>query len=60
VFGEQVFNDQNNVAAQQGPSDFDRRHRFVLSETWQLPQPANHQHGFVEHIWLQVGQSPES
>jgi len=43
VFGEQVFNDQNNIAAQQGPSDFDRRHRFVLSETWELPQPANHQ-----------------
>jgi hypothetical protein len=44
VFGEQVFNDQNDVAAQRGPSDFDRRHRFVLSGTWQLPQPAN-QHG---------------
>jgi hypothetical protein len=43
VFGEQVFNDQNNIAAQQGPSDFDRRHRFVLSETWELPQPSNHQ-----------------
>jgi hypothetical protein len=42
VFGEQVFNDQNDVAGQQGPSDFDRRHRFVLSGTWQLPQPAPH------------------
>jgi hypothetical protein len=42
VFGEQVFNDQNDVAAQQGPSDFDRRHRFVLSGTWELPQPGNH------------------
>ena len=42
VFGEQVFNDQNDVAGQQGPSDFDRRHRFVLSGTWQLPQPAQH------------------
>jgi hypothetical protein len=42
VFGEQVFNDQNHVAAQQGPPDFDRRHRFVLSETWELPQPRNH------------------
>jgi hypothetical protein len=46
VFGEQVFNDQNDVAAQRGPSDFDRRHRFVLSETWQLPQLANHQTGW--------------
>jgi Carboxypeptidase regulatory-like domain/TonB-dependent Receptor Plug Domain len=44
VFGEQIFNDQNDVDAQRGPSDFDRRHRFVLSGTWQLPQPAN-QHG---------------
>src|SRR4030095_10398602 len=39
VFGEQVFNDQNDVAGQQGPSDFDGRHRFVLSGPWQLPQP---------------------
>ena len=45
MFGEQVFNDQNDVAAQRGPSDFDRRHRFVLSYIWQLPQPATH-HGF--------------
>jgi hypothetical protein len=45
VFGEQVFNDQNNVAAQQAPSDFDRTHRFVLSGTWELPQPASH-HAF--------------
>src|SRR6185295_11387005 len=43
VFGEQVFNDQNDVVAQRGPSDFDRRHRFVLSETWELPEPVNHQ-----------------
>ena len=45
IVGEQVFNDQNNLAAQRGPSDFDRRHRFVLSYTWQLPQPAD-PHGF--------------
>jgi hypothetical protein len=42
VFGEQVFNDQKNVAAQRGPSDFDRRHRFVLSYVWQLPEPRGH------------------
>ncbi len=42
IVGEQVFNDQNNRAAQRGPSDFDRRHRFVLSYTWQLPQPVDH------------------
>jgi hypothetical protein len=42
VFGEQVFNDQNDLSAQRGPSDFDRRHRFVLSGTWELPQPASH------------------
>jgi hypothetical protein len=41
-FGEQVFNNQNNLAAQRGLSDFDRRHRFVLNYVWQLPQPANH------------------
>jgi hypothetical protein len=42
VFGEQTFNNQNNLAAQRGPSDFDRRHRFVLNYTWELPRPANH------------------
>jgi hypothetical protein len=42
LFGEQVFNDQNDVAAQRGLSDFDRRHRFVVSYTWDLPQPASH------------------
>jgi len=42
IVGEQVFNDQDNPAAQRGPSDFDRRHRFVVSYTWELPQPANH------------------
>ncbi len=41
IIGEQVFNDQNNLTAQRGPSDFDRRHRFVFSYTWELPQPAN-------------------
>ena len=42
IVGEQVFNNQNNLAAQRGPSDFDRTHRFVLSYTWEVPQPANH------------------
>jgi hypothetical protein len=42
MFGQQVFNDQNDVAAQRGPSDFDRRHRFVLSYTWQLPESTSH------------------
>jgi len=41
-FGEQVFNDQNDVAAQRGLSDFDRRHRFVVSYTWELTQPMSH------------------
>src|SRR5262245_58108782 len=40
ITSEQVFNDQRNLAAQRGPSDFDRRHRFVLNFNWQLPQPA--------------------
>jgi len=41
IFGQQVFNDQHNLAAQRGPSDFDRTHRFVLSYTWALPQPVD-------------------
>jgi hypothetical protein len=34
-----VYNDQNNVAAQRGVSDFDRTHRLVISGTWNLPGP---------------------
>ena len=40
--GELVFNNQDNPAAQRGASDFDRRHRFVVSYTWELPQPVSH------------------
>jgi len=49
VFGEQTFNDQNDVAAQRGPSDFDRTHRFVLSGTWQVPQPPT-RHGLLSTL----------
>ena len=42
IVGEQVFNNQNDLAAQRGLSDFDRRHRFVASYTWELPQPKSH------------------
>lgn len=38
ILGQLVYNDQNNVAAQRGVSDFDRTHRFVLNSTWKLPQ----------------------
>jgi hypothetical protein len=41
LFGQIAFNNQNNVAAQRGVSDFDRTHRFVLSGTWNLPGPAD-------------------
>lgn len=37
IVGELVFNNQNNRRAQRGLSDFDRRHRFVLSYVWDLP-----------------------
>jgi len=42
LFSEQVFNNQNELAAQRGLSDFDRRHRFVLSYTWELPRLGSH------------------
>jgi hypothetical protein len=50
IFGEQTFNDQNYPAAQRGPSDFDRRHRFVLSYIWELPQPANHRRALFSKL----------
>ncbi len=39
ILGQLVYNDQNNVAAQRGVSDFDRTHRFVASGTWDIPSP---------------------
>src|SRR6266849_6451013 len=39
ILGQVVYNDQNNVAAQRGVSDFDRTHRFVISGTWDVPSP---------------------
>ena len=39
ILGQTVYNDQNNVAAQRGVSDFDRTHRLVISGTWLVPGP---------------------
>src|SRR5258708_3464810 len=39
ILGQLVYNDQRNVAAQRGVSDFDRTHRLVISGTWDVPGP---------------------
>ena len=39
IFGQTVYNDQNDVAAQRGVSDFDRPQRLVISGTWNVPGP---------------------
>jgi hypothetical protein len=39
IVGQVVYNDQNNVAAQRGVSDFNRTHRLVISGTWSVPGP---------------------
>ncbi len=39
ITGQVVYNDQNNIAAQRGVSDFDRTHRLVISGTWSVPGP---------------------
>jgi hypothetical protein len=39
ITGQVVYNDQNNVAAQRGVSDFNRTHRLVISGTWSVPGP---------------------
>jgi hypothetical protein len=39
ITGLVVYNDQNNVAAQRGVSDFDRTHRLVINGTWNVPGP---------------------
>ena len=38
ILGQLVYNDQNNVSAQRGVSDFDRTHRLVINYSWNLPQ----------------------
>jgi hypothetical protein len=39
ILGQFVYNDQRNVAAQRGVSDFDRTHRLIISGIWELPGP---------------------
>jgi Carboxypeptidase regulatory-like domain/TonB-dependent Receptor Plug Domain len=39
ILGQLAYNDQNDVAAQRGVSDFDRTHRLVISGTWSVPGP---------------------
>jgi hypothetical protein len=39
ITGQVVYNDQNNIAAQRGVSNFDRTHRLVISGTWSVPGP---------------------
>ena len=39
ITGQVVYNNQNDVAAQRGVSDFDRTHRLVFGGTWNVPGP---------------------
>jgi hypothetical protein len=50
LFGQLVYNNQNNVAAQRGVSDFDRTHRLVMSGTWNLPGPENARNAAVRKL----------
>jgi hypothetical protein len=43
-----ILGNQLNNRANRGDSDFDRRHRFVLSGLWTLPLPGSH--GFARHL----------
>ena len=40
ILGQFAYNDQRNVRAQRGVSDFDREHRLVVSGTWNVPGPS--------------------
>jgi hypothetical protein len=50
IVGELVYNDQYNVAAQRGVSDFDRTHRLVISGTWSVPGPEHATSAFVQKL----------
>lgn len=58
ILSEVVFNNQNDVAFQRSLSDFDRKHRFVLSYSWNVPGPArtsNSVLGKLENGWALSG-----
>jgi outer membrane receptor protein involved in Fe transport len=50
ITGQVVYNDQDNVAAQRGVSDFDRTHRLVISGMWSLPGPDYAKGAFVHKL----------
>jgi hypothetical protein len=50
IVGELVYNDQNNVAAQRGVSDFDRTHRLVISGAWNVPGPEHATSGAIRKL----------
>ncbi len=50
ITGQVVYNDQNNVAAQRGVSDFDRTHRLVISGTWSVPGPEHATSGAIRKL----------
>jgi hypothetical protein len=41
ITGQAVYNNQDDVAAQRGVSDFDRTQRLVISGTWSVPGPGH-------------------
>jgi hypothetical protein len=50
ITGQVVYNDQNNVAAQRGVSNFDRTHRLVISGTWTVPGPGHSASASVQKL----------
>ena len=38
--GANILNDQSNPSQNRAVGDFDRRHRFVASYTWEIPSPS--------------------
>jgi Carboxypeptidase regulatory-like domain/TonB-dependent Receptor Plug Domain len=50
ITGQAVYNNQNNVAAQRGVSDFDRTQRLVISGTWSVPGPGHEKRAAVQKL----------
>ena len=50
ITGQVVYNNQNNVAAQRGVSDFDRTQRLVISGTWSVPGPGHEKRAAVQKL----------
>src|ERR1700682_4157637 len=50
ILGQLVYNNQNNVSAQRGVSDFDRTHRLVINYSWLVPKLVSERNNAIRKL----------